>query len=552
MRTHGVTITRVLSALVVSASIGLGVSLAAPAPQMTPQQRVDAAWKAMGGEKLAELKSIRLEADIMQWDPGASFTLADNETPDQGKSKLVQSRDLANGLTRNEWDRPKADGGRRTYVEIVTPNAGYSIGNDAVAGRLPKRTITGASGQPEHTMSGRRLTATLRELARLTVIQDMKANPNRVTALPNQVGGLRAWPSLQYAGTYGNFIVMFDPATNLPIRVRSLEWDAIEGDSEFDAMFTDWRDLNGAKWPGRVQTFLQGMRVHDIRFSNVTANPTLAADQFTIPQAQLASAARPADPRITPFQWIIRRSVNGFYYDADAMYVDDGDQMKMVDIGRDVSLAMGNTHNTVFIATNTYLIALEAPNDDGQAKQAIALAKQRFPGKPIRYLVLTHHHVDHVGGMRTFAAEGATLVFGRGTAPNIQYYRRQLGNTQDLNWNKPAMPNDNPELIEVEGKWTVNDGGREFSAFEIDNPHSTGMLLGWLPDQKMAFNTDLWITTPEPPTSSNPNLAALIAGVEKWGLQPEKMSGGHGTVADYAAGARVAKAGAGATKGAAK
>jgi hypothetical protein len=78
--------------------------------------------------------------------------------------------------------------------------------------------------------------------------------------------------------------------------------------------------------------------------------------------------------------------------------------------------------------------------------------------------------------------------------------------------------------------------------FVIDNPHSAGMFVGWLPDAKMAFNTDLWITTPTPPTSSNPNLAALIAGVEKWGLQPEKMSGGHGTVADYAAGARVVHA----------
>jgi glyoxylase-like metal-dependent hydrolase (beta-lactamase superfamily II) len=549
MRTASVTVTRVFGALVVSAAIGLGVSLAAPAPQMTPQQRVDAAYKAMGGEKLTALKSIRLEAEIMQWDPGASFSLADNETPDQGKSKLIQSRDLAKGLTRNEWDRPKADdGGRRTYIEIVTANGGYSIGNDAVAGRLPKRTITGASGQPEHTMSGRRLTATLRELSRFTVIQDMKAHPDRVTAMSDQVGGLRAWPALQYRGDYGNFIVMFDPATNLPIRVRSLEWDAIEGDSEFDAMFTDWRDLNGAKWPGRVQTFLQGMRVHDMQVSNIAANPTLATNLFAIPPAQLAMAAKPAEARITPFQWIIRRSVNGFYYDSDAMYVDDGDQMKMMDIAPNVSLAMGNTHNTVFIATNTYLIAIEAPNDDGQAQRAIALAKQRFPGKPIKYLVLTHHHVDHVGGMRSFAAEGATLVFARGTAPNVQYYRRQIANTQDLNWNKPANPNDDPELIEVRDKWTVNDGGREFSVFEIENPHSAGMLIGWLPDAKMAFNTDLWITTPQPPASSNPNLAALIAGVEKWGLQPEKMSGGHGTVADYAAGARVAKAASGTTK----
>ena len=547
MPSTSVSMSRLLGALIVSAAVGLGVSTwAAPAPQMSPQERVDAAYKAMGGEKLAALKTVSLEATIKQLDPGESFSLADNETPDQGMAYLIQSRDLTKGLAHNQWMRPRADtGGVRIYTEIVTPTAGYAIGNDATAGRLPKRTITGARGLPEHTFSGKRLTATLRELSRTTVIQDMKAHPDRVTAMPDQVAGTRAYPALQYRGDQGNFIVIFNPATNLPLRVRSIEWDALEGDSEFDAAFLDWRDVGGAKWPFRIQTMLNGMNVHDMRFANVTANPTLPAALFTIPQAQLANAAKPADPKITPFQWIIRRGGSGFYYDADASYVDDGEQMKWMDIAPNVGLAMGNTHNTVFIATNTYLIAMEAPNDDGQAKGAIALAKQHFPGKPIKYLVLTHHHVDHVGGMRTFAAEGATLVFGRGTAPNIQYYRRALANTQDVNWNKPAMPKDDPELIEVkDGKWTVNDGGREFSVYEIDNPHSTGMLIGWLPDAKLGFVTDLWIPTPQGVTSSNPNFAAVVAGVEKFGLQPENFSGGHGTIGSYAQFAQVVKAAA--------
>ncbi len=112
MRTASVNATRLIGALVVSAAVGWGATLlAAPAPQMTPQQRVDAAYKAMGGEKLAALKSVRIEAEIGQWDPGASFTLADNLKPDQGMSKLVQTRDLTKGMARNEWTRPRAGGG---------------------------------------------------------------------------------------------------------------------------------------------------------------------------------------------------------------------------------------------------------------------------------------------------------------------------------------------------------------------------------------------------------------------------------------------------------
>ena len=36
-----------------------------------------------------------------------------------------------------------------------------------------------------------------------------------------------------------------------------------------------------------------------------------------------------------------------------------------------------------------------------------------LPGKPIKYLMLTHHHWDHANGARTFVAEGATIIVGK-------------------------------------------------------------------------------------------------------------------------------------------
>ena len=49
--------------------------------------------------------------------------------------------------------------------------------------------------------------------------------------------------------------------------------------------------------------------------------------------------------------------------------------------------------------------------------EVIKLAKAKYPGKAIKYLVLTHHHNDHSGGIRAFAAEGATLVVPAQTRP---------------------------------------------------------------------------------------------------------------------------------------
>jgi len=506
-----------LSALIVR-------SLARPVPATSPQDRVNAAYAAMGDDKL---KTLSLTGSLQQYDPGESYSLSDPAKPDTGVSDLKQSRDFQRGLTRDEWVRPKADDGtKRTYTEIVTPAAGYVVGNDATNGRLPKRSVKGT--QPEHTMSGRRLTATLRELDRPFVILEMKRYPDRVTAIDDQKITGKTYPAVQYRDDYGSYVVIFDPATNLPARVRTLDWDALEGDSVYDAEYSDWRDVSGVKIAFSTAYALNGMKVANLKLSSVAVNTNLPPKTFEIPQAMLSAAAKPAPANATPYQWIIRRQFSGFYYDSDAKYTDDLDSLKLVDVATNVSQTQGGTHNTLFIATNTYLIAIEAPNDDGQAIQSIDMAKKHYPGKPIRYLVLTHHHVDHVGGMRTYAAEGATIVVGKGDG---DYIRKVLVRPETLNPDAPKKAF-TPKVVEVDGRWSVNDGGREVDAYVVENPHVSPMLIVFVPDAKLGIVTDLYVPGAPPP--SNTEVAALVKGVDKWAIKPERFAGGHGSVGPYA------------------
>jgi glyoxylase-like metal-dependent hydrolase (beta-lactamase superfamily II) len=490
----------------------------------SPQDLVNSAYAAMGGDKL---RTITFRGTLQQYDPGESYSVSDPEKPDTGVSNLAQSRDFQREFVRNEWVRPKADdGGKRTYTEIITEAGGYVIGNDATNGRLPKRTVKG--DQPEHTMSGRRLTATIRELERPFIVVEMKRHPDRVSALGDQKIAGETYPAAQYRDAYGTFIVMFDPATHLPVRVRTMDWDALEGDSAFDTEYADWRDVSGVKIAFSTHYTLNGMKVADLKLSSAMVNATLPAKTFEIPHAMLTAAAKPAPANATPYQWIIRRQYSGFYYDSDAKYTDDLDSLKLVDVAPNVSQTQGGTHNTLFIATNTYLIAVEAPNDDGQAIQSIAMAKKRYPGKPIRYLILTHHHVDHVGGMRTYAAEGATIVMAK---EDGDYFRKALARPETLN---PDAPKNAfaANVVEVDGKWSVNDGGREVDAYMVENPHAADMMIVYVPDAKLGIVTDLYVPGEPPP--SNANVAALVKGVSKWGIKPERFAGGHGSVGPYA------------------
>jgi glyoxylase-like metal-dependent hydrolase (beta-lactamase superfamily II) len=528
--------TRVIAAALMStACIGIA-GLARPAPAPAAQQLVDAAYRAMGGADVAALKTATIHADLYQWDPGESYSVADPEKPDVGVSHLVETRDYVRDLTFNAWDRPKNDDGkRRVFTEVVTPQAGWAVGNNASNGRTPKRAII-VDSQPAETFSGRRLTVTLREIERLDVVREMKAHPDLVSAMANQMVDGKTYPAARYRSPYGTFIVMFDPETHLPARVRTPDWDALEGDSVYDVAFSNWHDVAGVKIAFDGLYTLNGMKVADLRIANVEPNPKLAANLFAIPPDQLAHAAKPADPRITPFHWVIRRQFSGFYFDSDTMYGDDGTQASIVDVAPNVSETQGWTHNTVFIDMGPYLAAMEAPNDDGQAIVNIGLAHRKYPGKPIKYLVLSHHHVDHVGGMRQFAAEGATIVVGKGDG---DYFRRALARPYTLDWNAPKKPF-HARVIEVDDTWTLKEGGREVDFYAIDNPHAADMLMGWVPADRLGLITDLWI--PGPPPKPTPGVGAVVHAVESRGLSPAIFAGGHGSVGNYAQAAAIVHA----------
>ncbi len=67
------------------------------------------------------------------------------------------------------------------------------------------------------------------------------------------------------------------------------------------------------------------------------------------------------------------------------------------------------------------------------------------------------------------------------------------------------------------------------------NPHAQGLLIGFVPDAKLGYATDIWSPGAGPlPDKLNPALAALVAGVKKAGIEPAKFAGGHGSTADYA------------------
>src|SRR5215469_17103566 len=192
MNRHGPIAAAMLSAAMIGCGFGPSTALAA-----SPQELVDSAYKAMGTPD-AKINTLVTKGSMHAWDPGESRSVSDPYTPDWGVSTFTESRDRARGLYRIDWMRPRANGGMRNYTEVFSNEIGNQMGGYVtgidVNGAEPARAV-GPASNPLHTMSGVRLTAELRELERNKIVDEMHANPGRVSDYPAQTVAGKSYPA---------------------------------------------------------------------------------------------------------------------------------------------------------------------------------------------------------------------------------------------------------------------------------------------------------------------------------------------------------------------
>ena len=510
--------------------VGLGVS--APTPSY-PQDLINGALTAMGGaDALTQVKTLVVKGTVRHWEPEQSM-IAGGESRHAADSTFEMTGDFTSHAMRVDWVKNFLYPAPRTFQfsEIVTPEAGYVLGIDS-NGRNKQNRET---NPPGHAMSGLRFVATQRELRRASpsLLLEMRSHPDKVSASPAITIGSVSYPALTYQSGPYTFIVMFDPQTHLPARIRTLDYDNIWGDSTYDLTFADWRKLGGVQTATSQNYELNGKVVAEIKITDVSVNAPLPAGRFDIPAALQGTAPKPASGNV-PYQWVLRRQFIGTYLDSDNPSFDTRatDSLRLVELAPGVQHVVGGSHHSLIVELGDALAVFDAPVSDWQTNWTITAAQAKYPGKPIKYLVLTHHHMDHAGGLRAYAAGGATLVVGKG---NAEHFRKVLA--MPFTRNPDLTPRDlsKTAIVEVAEQYTIPDGKRQVTAYLAENPHANGMLIGYVADAQLGFVTDLWSPGAAPlPDKITPPLTAVVNTVKKAGITPLKFAGGHGTTNDYA------------------
>jgi glyoxylase-like metal-dependent hydrolase (beta-lactamase superfamily II) len=189
----------------------------------------------------------------------------------------------------------------------------------------------------------------------------------------------------------------------------------------------------------------------------------------------------------------------------------------------------GGTHNSVLVEMNDHLVVIEGPQDDARATAVIAEVKRTVPNKPIKYVVNSHHHFDHTGGLGAFIAEGATVITHD---RNKAFFEQSFAAPRTVQPDKLAQSGKKAMVEGMQDKRVLSDGTRTVELYHIQGTvHDDGIIMAYLPKEKFLVEADVYTPAAPnaaPPAQPNPNNVNLYENIERHKLAVDQILPLHG------------------------
>jgi len=288
---------------------------------------------------------------------------------------------------------------------------------------------------------------------------------------------------------------------NLLERVETWMPEPLLGDMLVENVFSEYRDVAGMKFPGRIVQRQGGFPVLDVAVGDVQPNVTAALD---VPEG----ARRPAPP--------VAR--------VETVKVADGVWLLVASVGP----------NSLAVEFSDYVAVVEAPFSEERSLAVIGEVTKLVPAKPIRYLINTHHHFDHSSGIRPFVADGVTIITHR---INTDFYNRVLRLPRTLSPDRLSANPRPPRFETLTDKYVLSDGNRSLELHRLEgNTHNPGLLLVYLPKERLLHQADAFTAPPPgaplPPAMNmvNARNLNLAANIDRLRLQVDRITAAHGRV----------------------
>jgi glyoxylase-like metal-dependent hydrolase (beta-lactamase superfamily II) len=332
--------------------------------------------------------------------------------------------------------------------------------------------------------------------------------------------------------------VFIDAASGRLSKLQTLQNDSIWGDVITEVTYSDWSAPEGSRvmFPHQVELAVHGKTLRTARRTSLVVNPDFPAEAFAVPDDPRTEV----DPSAAERGGMSSQYVTRWH--AIGLPLGDQDQTSVVATAvagdPDVQHLTGGSHHSLAIKLGEGIVVVEPPLNEARSRAVLDKLDELWPGVAVSHLILTHHHFDHMGGIRTYAAVGATIVTSEF---NRSYVEEALASSHTLvpdELAKVASPEWRIEAVPADGEFSLGGHGRSVKARHIPTIHSEDMLVIYLPELRLLFVSDIYQPGFFPPQQPLPApfgdwTQGLRDGLAKREWNIEWLAGGHGGIAPF-------------------
>ncbi len=314
------------------------------------------------------------------------------------------------------------------------------------------------------------------------------AAKNNATLSTKTVGG-KKYNVLTFTGQNKAKVNGYINDQNMVERVETWIDNAMLGDMLFDSTYSGYKDFGGVKFPTKIVQKQGDYPILDLNITDVKVNAPVTIQAAAGGGGGGGAAATPAPEKL----------------------------------GDGVYLILGG-YAAIAVDFKDYIVVIEGPQSEDRATTIINEAKKLIPGKPIKYVVNTHAHYDHSSGIRTFMAEGATVITHQA---NKAFLEKVGSMPHTLNPDKQEQAKKKPTFETVSEKKVLTDGNHVIEIYHMTNiGHHDGLLMVYLPKEKVLLEADAYnpaAANAAPPATPSPYNLALIANIERLKLDVNRI-----------------------------
>jgi glyoxylase-like metal-dependent hydrolase (beta-lactamase superfamily II) len=335
---------------------------------------------------------------------------------------------------------------------------------------------------------------------------------SNVSVKTESVGG-KTYDAVTMSTDGQNKLVGYFTSEGMLDKIQTWVANNVLGDMLVEYTFANYKDYNGVKFPTELKTRHWKVLVFELTVNDVQTNMP-AAISAQPPQQGQGPAARwwtpgaPGSPETKPGIAVPVRLSTHVWYLTDP--------------------TANSPHHSVLVEFKDFLVMIEAPSSEARAEELLSVTKHLFPSKPIRYVVNTHTHFDHVGGLRRFALEGIPIVTHRS---NIQFFEEAFSNPRTIDPDKLAKSGKKAQFVPGDTKHVITDGVQTIELHLMQNlEHSTGNYIAYLANERFMvegciYNPDYPNAVLDPPS---PFTASLYDNIMRLKLEVDLGLAIHG------------------------